>query len=503
MDEKRVFAVDLGASGGKCFVGLFNGETLRMKQVHRFEHESTTFYLPDATGAVTERTYWDDTFIYQNIVKGLQAARRLVGAELHGIGIDTWGADGHLLTAQGDLIGKVYCYRDHRLDTLCDEVKERINAARVYEITGNHFQPFNLSNQLLWLATRRPELLRQAQVYLPMPALFYYYLGGCLTVDSTFASVTQLMDAQRGTWSGVMLKALGIPRRLLPSIVKPGTWVGRLQPKLAQACGLNEVDLIAVGSHDTACAFAAAPVKNTQRALIISSGTWSLVGKLIKKPITTPEAMVCGLSNEGGIGNTRFLRNCMGSWIVQELLRGWEIADGRRMEWREVDTITPTAAPLQLLIDPDDGSFYNPPDMEEALRNFIARSGQPQPRDRAALLRCVYESLALKYRQVDEMINRITGGTTEVVHIVGGGCKNALLNQFTANAVGVPVLAGPVEATAVGNLMVQALGVGVIDKFAEALPLIKASFPIVKYLPQEQAVWEQAYQRFIALQARP
>ncbi|HPW76237.1 MAG TPA: FGGY family carbohydrate kinase [Kiritimatiellia bacterium] len=496
MDGKKVFAVDLGASGGKCFVGVFSDKGFRMEEIHRFAHEGVSCFLPDRSGEVTERTFWDDTFIYQNIVKGLQAARRQCGAVLDGIGIDTWGADGNLVTRDGDLLGKVYCYRDHRLDAMCEEVKARLDATKVYEITGNHFQPFNQSNQLLWLATRRPELLKLAEVYLPIPSLFYYYLGGCKVVDSTFASVTQMMDAKRGKWSREMLKALGIPKRLMPEIVKPGTKVGRLQPKLAAACGLNEADLIAVGSHDTASAFAAAPVRNVKTALIISSGTWSLVGKLIRKPITTPEAMAAGLSNEGGIGNTRFLRNCMGTWIVQELLRVWEIADGKRMSWSEVDTLTPAAPAFTAFIDPDDSRFYNPANMEQEIRAYLNETGQPAPVDRGTVLRCVYESLALKYRQVNETINRVTGTDTEAVHIVGGGSNNALLNQFTADSVGVPVFAGPKEATAVGNLMVQAVGAGILPDLKAAKSIIRASFPITVFQPQQTDAWDAAYARF-------
>ena len=499
MAEKKLFAVDLGASGGKCFVGFFGDGTFRMEEVHRFAHEGVPFFLKDRTGQVTERTCWDDTCIYQNIIRGLQASRRLYGSKLNGIGIDTWGADGHFITKDGDVLGKVYCYRDHRLDTMCDEVRARIDAERVYAITGNHFQPFNQSNQMLWAATRRPELMALADVYLPIPALFYYYLGGCTAVDSTFASVTQMMDAKKTKWSTEMLKALGIPAALMPEIVKPGTKIGKLQPKLAELCGLNQVDLIAVGSHDTASAFAAAPVKNAKKALIISSGTWSLVGKLIRKPITTPEAMRLGLSNEGGIGNTRFLRNCMGTWIVQELLRIWEIEDGKRMEWSEVDTITPAAPAFTAFIDPDDSRFYNPANMEQAIRSFIAETKQKAPQDRGTVLRIVYESLALKYRFVNETINRVTETTTDVVHIVGGGSNNALLNQFTANSVGVPVLAGPKEATAVGNLMVQAVGAGILPDLKHAMPLIKSAFPIKTFKPADTAAWDKAYGTFSKL----
>ena len=497
MAEKKLFAVDLGASGGKCFVGIFGKNSFRMEEVHRFAHEGVTFFLPEGKGKVTERNYWDDTCIYQNIVKGLQAYSRTYGAKLDGIGIDTWGADGHLVTADGDLLGKMYCYRDHRLDTMCDEVKKRIDASRIYRITGNHFQPFNQSNQLLWVAMNHPELLELAKVYLPVPALFYYYLGGTNVVDSTFASVTQMMDAKRQCWSGEVLKALGIPKRIMPKIVPPATKIGTLQPQLAALCGLKgTVDLIAIGSHDTACAFASAPVRDPATSLIISSGTWSLVGKLIARPITTDVAMNAGLSNEGGIGNTRFLRNCMGTLIIQELLRVWEIKDGKRMPWSEVDSLAPAAKPFVAMIDPDDPAFYNPANMEEAIHAFIRKTHQQKLKDRGEVLRCVYESLALKYRFVNELICRVTGTKTDAVHIVGGGSNNQLLNQFTANSVGVPVVAGPKEATAVGNLMVQAVGAKIIRNLAAAMPLIKSAFPVAEYQPADKEAWDAAYVRF-------
>ncbi|MBP5319695.1 MAG: rhamnulokinase, partial [Kiritimatiellae bacterium] len=224
-----------------------------------------------------------------------------------------------------------------------------------------------------------------------------------------------------------------------------------------------------------------------------------LVGKLIKKPITTPEAMRLGLSNAGGIGHTRFLRNCMGTWIVQELLRIWEIEDGKRMEWSEVDTITPAATAFTAFIDPDDSRFYNPSNMEQAIRSFISETKQKMPTDRGTVLRIVYESLALKYRFVNETINGVTGTETEAVHIVGGGSNNALLNQFTANSVGVPVLAGPKEATAVGNLMVQAVGAGILPDLKHAMPLIKSAFPIKTFKPEETAAWDKAYATFSKL----
>jgi sugar (pentulose or hexulose) kinase len=467
-----------------------------MEEVHRFAHEGVSFFLADRRGALTERTCWDDTFIYQQIIRGLQAFRRNVGSRLDSLGIDTWGSDGQFFSADGEMLGKVYCYRDHRLDNMVAEVKARIAAERVYEITGIHFQPFNISNQLLWFVNQRRDLARTSARYLPIPTVFNYYLGGCAVVDSTFASVTQLMDARRRKWSAPILAALGIPRKLLPPIVHPATVIGRMHAPLAESLGLNAADIVAVGSHDTASAFAAAPVRYPSRALIISSGTWSLVGRLVRNPITTGAAFAANLSNEGGIGNTRLLKNCMGTWLVQELLRGWAVTDGKRMEWSEVTGLAAAAPAFALLIDPDDPSFYNPADMEKAIRAFLARTGQPAPASRGAILRCVYESLALKYRVVNAQIERVTDTQTDVVHVVGGGCRNELLNQFAANALGVRVLAGPEEATAVGNLMAQAIGVGILPNLAQAQPLIRAAFPIKEYVPADTAAWLAVAERF-------
>ncbi len=496
-DVKRLLAVDLGASGGKCFVGTFNEDGFRLDEIHRFAHEGVSFFIRDARGRLTERTYWDDTFLYKNIVEGLHAYRRNVSERLDGIGIDTWGADGCLVTRDGDILGKIYCYRDHRLDRMISVLKSKLDPRRVYQITGIHFQPFNLSNQLYWFVLNRPDYLKKGVRFLPIPTVFYFYLGGVGSVDSTWASITQLMDARTKKWSRELLHALSIPLSVLPPIVKPGRVIGLLHKPVAELVGFVErPPLISVGSHDTASAFAAAPVADRAEALIISSGTWSLVGKLVPLPITSDEAMRFNLSNEGGIGNVRLLKNCMGTWLVQELRRAWRVADGREMEWSEMTRLAEEAPAFTCHIDPDDPGFYNPQNMEEAIRNFCEKTGQKAPADRGSILRAVYESLALKYRLVNEQIMRASGTKTTVVHIVGGGSKNELLNQFAADALGLPVLAGPEEATAVGNLMVQAVGAGVLGSMDDALALVKASFPIREYRAKDTQAWEKAYDKF-------
>lgn len=502
MSTKRLLAVDLGASGGKCFVGTFKDQEFSMQEIHRFAHEGVSFFRPDRDGVVSERVVWDDVFIYRNIVEALQTYVRDIGMELTSIGMDTWGADGNLFNADGDMLGNMYCYRDHRLDPMIDKVKACLDPNRIYEITGIHFQPFNLSNQLLWLVQNRPELLSEGAFYLPVPALFTYYLSGEKAVDSSWASVTQLMDAHSKEWSREMLDGLGIPAAIMPRIVPPGTVVGDMLPELAEAVGVAPgTKVVAAAAHDTASAFAAAPVDNPDEALIISSGTWSLVGKLMPEPVTTAEAMAANISNEGGVGNVRVLKNCMGTWLVQELRRVWRVEDGADVPWPELDAATEAAPSFAAFIDPDDPSFYNPTNMHDAIVAFCDKTGQTAPQERGALARLVYESLAMKYRYVNEQICGVTNTTTKVVNIVGGGTRNVMLNQFTADALGLPVCAGPEEGTAVGNLMVQAVAMGVINSLADAQPIIRNAFPIREYQPQDSDAWDQAYEKFLQILA--
>ena len=496
MSEARIFAVDFGASGGKYFFGVFEKDSFHMDEVHRFEHGGIPFFLSDRKGRITERTYWDDTWLYENTLRGLRRFRRDVADSIDSIGFDTWGSDGQFVTADGDLLGHVYCYRDHRLDTMIDELKKIVDPVRVYEITGIHFQPFNISNQLLWFMRNRYELLLPGSSFIPMPSLFYYYLGNVRMVDSSWASVTQLMDAREKRWSPELLEAIGLPEHVMPEIVEPGCVVGEMSEQLARSLQLNRVKLVSVGSHDTASAFAAAPVEIEQEALIISSGTWSLVGKLIPKPITSLDAMRFNISNEGGIGNIRFLKNCMGTWIVQELRRLWKQRDGQEMDWDEITGLVAQAKPFTSFIDPDDKGFYNPSDMENAIVQFCKKTAQRVPQNRATFLRVVYESLALKYRLVDEQISGVCGAPSRVVNIVGGGCRNELLNRFTANATGLPVVAGPEEATAVGNIAVQALGIRLFSDLGSALSMMLPAFSIRRYEPETPDIWAAQFERF-------
>jgi rhamnulokinase len=499
METKRLFAADLGASGGKCFAGTFEEGTFRIQELHRFTHEGIPLYLSSGDGEITERTFWDDLLIYRNIIRGLNIFRREISDKLDSIGIDTWGSDGQFITKDGDFLGKIYCYRDHRLDNMIEKVAEKISPDRIYEITGIHFQPFNLSNQFLWFMMNRSYLLQPGCCFLPMPSVFYNYLGNVKKIDSTWASVSQLMDAKKAVWSGEVLDRLGIPSDVMPEIVPPGSVLGGLLEPVAESVRLNRANLVAVGSHDTASAYAAAPVTDTDEALIISSGTWSIVGKLVPEPITTERARAAKISNEGGIGNTRLIINCMGTWIVQEMRRKWCSLDGAEIEWEEITRLVKSAPPFTAFIDPDDYTFYNPPDMEESVAFYCKKSGQQVPKTRAVFLRVVYESLAMKYRMVKDRLTNICGKPTRVVHIVGGGSKNTILNQFTSEATGLPVLAGPTEATAVGNIMVQAVGLGILSGLEQASALTKSAFTIDEYRPQKPALWDAEFDRFLKI----
>jgi len=499
MKTRTVFAADLGASGGKCFVGVFKESGFKMHEIHRFEHEPVDFFVQESRGKLSVRTYWDDILLYNNIIKGLKKYRREFSPELDAIGIDTWGTDGHFITPTGEFLGKIYCYRDHRLDNMCEELARILPRERIYEITGIHFWPFNISNQLLWFSKYRKYLLEIADVFLPMPTVFLYYLGGVKKIDTSWASVTQVMDARKKAWSREILSAIGIPETMMPEIVHPVTICGEIYEEIASQCKINRAKLICVASHDTASAYVAAPTEKNSNNLIISSGTWSLVGRLIDEPITTEKALNANLSNEGGVGNIRLLKNCMGTWPIQQLLKLWEEEDGQKMSWDEVVKLVEKAPPFNGFIDPDNQIFYNPDNMEKAIIGYLKRTGQRVKLERGTLLRVIYESLAMKYRYVKEQIDDVCGTPSEMLNIVGGGSKNALLNQFAADATGLRVITGPEEATAVGNIMLQGIALGIINSIDEAHELIRSAFSIKEYLPKNFKKWDSEYSKFLKI----
>lgn len=537
MKDLRAVAVDLGASGGKILAGVFRNQKLvDLREVYRFSHDPTTLFVSDRRGRRTEKLHWDVLQIYSNVLRGLRlAVSDLPSQGIHApevsIGIDAWGADGQFLSADGEFLGEMYAYRDHRLDGMIETVNSFISAERLYRLTGIHMQPFNISNQLLWFRLHRSSLFHLAHSFLPVASLFYFLLGGgsLRIVDSTIGSVSQLMDVNRLQWSPEIFRKLRIPMRLMPSIVFPATKQGVLSPEVCRSIGFlpdeshfssssspsssssasssssHRPTLVAVAMHDTASAFAAAPCGggsevSRESALIISSGTWSLVGRLVGSPQTTSDLpRRYNFSNEGGIGNVRLLKNVMGMWILQKLRAEWAARDGFEMSWKQIETEA-AASPHSLLsfVDPDDSSFYHPPKMEIALMNYFAKTNQKLPTSKGGLIRSVLESLALKYRVVSDQLEEILKSPSKGVYIVGGGSRNSLLNQLTADATQLRVTAGPEEATAIGNLMLQAVGMNAVPSLDAAAAAVRGSLSLKTFdpLPRSAGKWKEAAHRF-------
>ncbi len=483
-------AFDLGAESGRAVVGRFDGERLSLEDVHRF---------PNGPVRIHNSLHWNVLSLFSEMKRGLAKTIAEHGQEIAGLGIDTWGVDFGLLDRQGTLVGIPYHYRDSRNDGMVEKAFSIAPREEIFEQTGLQFMQLNSLYQLLSMALQKSPALEIATTFLMMPDLFNYWLTGQKVCEYTDASTTQCYNPRAGAWAKPLLEKLGIPTHFFPEIVQPGTQLGPLLPAVAAETGAGAVPVIAPGSHDTASAVAAVPVSPQNEAgfAYISSGTWSLVGTETGFPVITPAALAYNFTNEGGVQNTiRLLKNVMGLWLIQECRRTWA-QQGEELSYGELTQLAAEAAPFAALVEPDDALFFAPGDMPARLRDFCLRTGQNPPAAKGAFIRCALESLAFKYRWVIEKAEELTGRPILVVHIVGGGSQNRLLNQFTANATGRPVVAGPIEATAIGNILMQMLAVGQIKSLAEGRELVRRSFPVETYQPQETGVWEEAYQRFL------
>ncbi|NLF32994.1 MAG: rhamnulokinase [Planctomycetes bacterium] len=489
---KAFAAVDLGASGGKVFVGSFAGGGFELREVHRFDNGGVPTWAVEADGTVTEKIYWDVLNLFNQVVLGLRKAADATEVPIESIGIDTWGADAGLLNEYGELLSPVYCYRDHRLDDVRDELSNVLSPRELFDITGLPSQPFYLLNQLFWLKCNRPDLLAMTRCVVPIGSLLQYHLCGSTAAEQTWMAVQELTMAGTADYDDRLLEAAGVDRSILPEVVAPGTVVGLLRPDLAEATGLGPCKIVATKMHDTASAFTAAPVADRRKGLIISSGTWSLVGRILDEPLLSDAVFEGRLANEGVRGDVRLLRNVMGTWPVQQLREAWMRQDGREISWDAIAELAQAAPVLATLVDVDDQAIYNPPDMEAAIRAQIARTGQAQPSGRGELLRAVYEGLALKVREVNAFLQEATGDRHEVIHVVGGGARNGLLNQFIADATGLPVKAGPYEATCIGNILVQAVAAGQFPDTQTARAAVDAALPTVTVEPEDSTCWAAA-----------
>lgn len=497
----NLVALDLGAESGRAILGQFDGERLNLSEVHRFHNGPVP--VPGSDGRV--HLHWDVLRLWGEMMQGIaMAAQQCRGGPgvrpLAGIGVDTWGVDFGLLNRDGRLIGSPYHYRDSCTDGMLAEAFGRVPKARIFEQTGVQFLQINSLYQLLAMVLARAPELEAAATLLPMPSLINYWLTGRAVCEFSIATTTQCYDPRNKTWAWPLLQALNIPAGIFTEIVPAGTVLGPLQPSVVDNpwnAGLAEVGavpVIAPASHDTGSAVAAVPARGQDFAWI-SSGTWSVMGAELREPVITPQSLTYDFTNEGGAGGTfRFCKNITGLWLLQECRRTWA-GQGEARSYAEWTEMAAGASPFLCVIDVDDADFAKPGDMPECIRAYCRRTGQPAPDEKGALVRCILEGIALKYRLVLERLEEMLGRRLEPVHIVGGGAQSRLLSRFTADATGREVITGPVEATAAGNLLVQAAALGMLGSYAEGREVVRKSFDVLVFEPGPRAGWDEAYAR--------
>lgn len=487
MTTRNLLAFDLGAESGRAILGRFDGELLTLEELHRFANNPVRLF---------DRLYWNPLGLFAEMKQGLALAARQQNISVDSVGIDTWGVDFALLGPDDALLDNPRNYRDPRTDGMLEQAFDRVPREEIFAHTGIQFMKLNTLYQLL--SMRSSPLLEQAKTLLLMGDLFHFFFTGSKVCEFSNATTTQFYDPSAKDWARELLNKLEIPHHFLPPIVTPGTQLGQLLPSIAEELGVAPMPFIAPATHDTGSAVAAVPTEDANYAYI-SSGTWSLMGVEIAEPLLGPEALRYNFTNEGGVGRTyRFLKNIMGLWLVQECRRAWE-REGQTYSYGELTDMAAQAPAFTALVDPDDERFIAPGDMPARLRGFCGETDQPVPGDVGTIVRGALESLALKYRYVLESLENILGRKLERIHIVGGGIQNRLLCQFTADATQRPVIAGPIEATAIGNLLVQAIGLGEIGNLDEARQIVRRSFAPDLYTPGPAAGWDEAYGRFCQL----
>jgi rhamnulokinase len=444
--------------------------------------------------------HWDPLRLFAEIKHGLAQCART--GPLHGLGLDTWGVDFALLGRDDELLGNPFHHRDRRTEGMMERAFQRVPREEIFERTGIQCMSLNTLYQLLAMAEARAPALEAAQTFLTMPDLFNFWLSGRKVCEFTNATTTQMYDQRAKDWARAMLSRLGLPTHIFPEVIPPGTVLGPLLPSVAEELGSAPVPVLAPACHDTGSAVVAVPTQ-ARHSAYISSGTWSLVGVEAEAPVITPQSLAHNFTNEGGVaGAVRLLKNVMGLWLLQECRRMWAQA-GHDYSYAQLAHLAESAAPFRSLVDPDHVEFLPPGDMPARLRDFCVRTGQPAPDSHAAFVRCIFESLALKYRWVIEKLEALRGHPLEVIHVVGGGSQNALLCQLTADATGRPVIAGPAEATALGNALVQMMALGHLASLAEARQVVQDSFAMVTYAPRALAAWDEAYLRLTHLWPEP
>lgn len=481
---KRVLAFDFGASSGRAIIGKFENGKIELEEVHRFSNDPVS---------VGKTTYWDVLRLFHEIKQGIIKAKQAGGFD--SIGIDTWGVDFGLLDEFGCLLENPIHYRDTRTVGMIEESEKYISKREMYNITGIQFMELNTIFQLLSLKKERPHMLERTDKMLFMPDLFAYMLTGEKNTEYSIATTSQMIDIETNSWSEELLDKLGIRKDIFAPIVKSGTKVGMLRPEICEECGVSSVPVIAVCEHDTQSAISAVPCPEGEFAFI-SSGTWSLFGTELEKPVVNDTTYEINVTNEGGYDfSTGFLKNIIGLWLIQESRRQWA-REGENYSYADLEKLALEAEPFKCFIDPDAPEFVPHGNLPERVREYCRKTNQYVPETVGEIMRCIYESLAMKYRETFEKIKECTGKDYPVIHVIGGGTKDTLLCQLTANSCGCDVKAGPIEATVLGNLAVQLISHGEIKDIKEAREIIASSENVVTYSPKDAGIWSENFERY-------
>ncbi len=498
-DAKQTYlAIDLGASSGRVLSAACDGRRLQLESLHRFTNGPVR---------AAEHLYWDVLRLWTDIQDGLRIAADRFGSQITSLGVDTWGVDFALLDRNDELLSNPYNYRDPQTRGMVEAAFERVPREEIFERTGLQFLEINTLFQLLAMQRAESPLLEVAHSLLMIPDYFHWLLTGEKANEFTDATTTQMLDPRSGQWATDLMDRFDLPTSMLGPIVPPGTTLGTVREGVRANCGLPAVPVVLPGTHDTASAVmavpSAEPASDRPNWCYISSGTWSLMGVEVSHPVINDACREKNFTNEGGVGGTiRLLKNITGLWLVQECRRIWKQAN-RDYSWEALTRMAESATPLRSLIFPDESIFVAPDDMPAEIRQYCRQTGQPVPEQEGEIVRCILESLALRYRMVLHDLEALTGSHIKTVHIVGGGTSNQLLCQMAADACDRHVIAGPVEATALGNALVQAMAAGQVSDVPQARQLISDSFPLDHYRPTQTEAWDEAFSRFSQLATRP
>lgn len=482
---KRVLAFDFGASSGRAIIGCFDGDKITLEEVHRFSND------PVSVGGTV---YWDVLRLFYEIKQGIIKAK--IAGGFDSIGIDTWGVDFGFIDSEGKLMENPVHYRDARTVGLVDEAFKTMPKEKLYGITGIQFMELNTLFQLISLKKYRPWMLERADKMLFMPDLFGYMLTGKMCAEYSIASTSQLIDLDKRTWSKEILDAFGIKESVFAPLVQPGTVLGELSKEVCEECGVDPVPVISVCGHDTQSAITSVPCEDGDFAFL-SSGTWSLFGTELDKPIVNETSMNINITNEGGFdGSTGFLKNIIGLWLIQESRRQWK-REGKEYSYADLEKLALAAEPFKCFIDPDAPEFVPHGNIPERVREFCRKTGQYVPETVGEIMRCIYESLAMKYRLTFEKLRECTERDYPVIHVIGGGTKDGLLCQMTANSCDRTVKAGPIEATVMGNVAVQLMSDGSVKNIGQARKIVANSSELKTFEPKDTDKWAGAYEDFL------